>query len=132
MLVLQNTNLDFIFSQNKDVLGLFKNIKTLNISFNHIVYIPQQYFLSMDILETLNISFNSLYTVTDSLVSPRLHTLDIRYNRLSSLDQWFMDWVDRRHQQISGNFTLFLKGNNFSNLHSRLIVSPSHFFFKWR
>jgi hypothetical protein len=33
MLVLQNTNLDFIFSQNKDVLGLFKNIKTLNISF---------------------------------------------------------------------------------------------------
>ena len=113
MLVLQNTNLDFIFNQNKDVLGLIKNIKTLNIASNHIVYIPQKYFLSMDILETLNISFNSLYAVPDSLVSPRLHTLDIRYSRLSSLDQWFMDWVDRRHQQINGNFTLFLKGNNF-------------------
>jgi Leucine-rich repeat (LRR) protein len=113
MLVLQNTNLDFILNQNKDVLGFFKNIKSLNIASNHIVYIPQTCFLSMDILETLNISCNSLYTVPDSLVSPRLHTLDIRYNRLSSLEQWFMDWVDRHHQQINGNFTLFLKGNNF-------------------
>jgi hypothetical protein len=95
------------------VLGLFKNIKSLNIASNYIVYIPQACFLSMDILETLNISFNSLYTVSDSLVSPRLHTLDFRYNRLSSLEQWFMDWVDRHHQQINGNFTLFLKGNNF-------------------
>jgi len=113
MLVLQNTNLDFIFNQNKDVLGLFKNIKSLNIASNHIVYIPQKSFLLMDILETLNISFNSLYTVPDSLVSPRLHTLDIRYNILSSLVQWFMDWADRHHQQINGNFTLFLEGNNF-------------------
>ena len=64
-----------------------KNIKSLNIASNHVVYIPQTSFLSMDILETLKISFNSLYTVPDALVSPRFTHLRHSYNILLSLDQ---------------------------------------------
>lgn len=112
--VLKDANLDLTYREGKDVFRYFRNNTTnIDISNNHLMTLPRS-FKAITNLVYLNISHNSFRQFPIVLLSLNsIQSLDLRFNQLLALDQDTTNWIDGLHQQ-SGNFNLYLAGNEFS------------------
>ncbi|CAG2240985.1 unnamed protein product [Mytilus edulis] len=110
--ILKDSMIDETIRQNGDIFKLFPTVEKLDISYNNVFYLDEDSFSVNTRLKKLNMANNLLPTIPKAVMSlAHLNRLDIRYNRIQTIDQTLRTWLDANRE--NGKFHLLIKANSF-------------------
>ena len=110
--ILKDSMIDETIRQNGDIFKLFPTVEKLDISYNNVFYLDEDSFSVNTRLKKLNMANNLLPTIPKAVMSlAHLNRLDIRYNRIQTIDQTLRTWLDANSE--NGKFHLLIKANSF-------------------
>ncbi|VDI12412.1 Hypothetical predicted protein [Mytilus galloprovincialis] len=112
-LIMKESKLYEVLRTTKTIFKWFPNIRTLDISYNFILNIPNDGLGELRLLKHLNLSHNMLKSVPEVLISfESLIELDLSYNLLTTLQKSIRDWIDKQYKK-HGTFQVYLDKNSF-------------------
>ncbi|XP_060074946.1 toll-like receptor 4 [Ylistrum balloti] len=109
-LVIRDADLDRAFSNGNYIFRNVNHIDEIDMSSNHLNTLPKEALEGLECLQKITLTQNFLSEFPRGLFEmTNLTHIDIRYNKLLSLDKPARDWLDDRP-----NITLLLDGNRFT------------------
>ncbi|VDI42318.1 toll-like receptor 8 [Mytilus galloprovincialis] len=100
-----------LIPKNVSIFNWTTNLTLLDLSHNYLWYVGNKSFDGLHFMNSLNISHNMFQTVPRVIMSfVKLTELDLSYNLLSSLEDYFTIWINAQYKQF-GSFKLYLQGN---------------------
>ncbi|VDI30286.1 Hypothetical predicted protein [Mytilus galloprovincialis] len=113
-LILKHSRLDLTLSRSKKIFSLVPTVKRLDISYNHLWFLPIDAFNSNKHLRNLDMGFNLFSEVPIALHTlPNLEVLILKHNNLQTINKTFQQFFDVRNERIGASFQLKLSGNVF-------------------
>ncbi|CAC5423345.1 unnamed protein product [Mytilus coruscus] len=111
-LILKHARLDLTLSRGRKIFSLVPTIKRLDISYNHLWFLPIDAFNSNKNLRHLDMGFNlfseipiAVHTLTN------LEVLNLEHNNLQTINETFQQLFDWRNERTQASFQLKLSGN---------------------
>ncbi|CAC5413475.1 TLR8 [Mytilus coruscus] len=113
-LILKHARLDLTLRRSKQIFSLVPTVKRLDISYNHLWFLPIDAFNSNKHLRHLDMGFNLFSEVPIALNTlTNLEILNLEHNNLQTINETFQQLFDLRNERIQASFQLKLSGNLF-------------------
>ncbi|VDI57330.1 Hypothetical predicted protein [Mytilus galloprovincialis] len=113
-LILKHARLDLTFKRGKKVFSIFPTVKRLDISYNHLWFLPKDAFNSNKHIRHLDMGFNLFSEVPIAVHTlTNLEVLNLERNNLQTINETFQQFFDLRNDRIKASFQLKLSGNVF-------------------
>ncbi|VDI62524.1 toll-like receptor 8 [Mytilus galloprovincialis] len=111
--ILKNAMLGLTTGKTGKIFKLFPAVEKLDISYNNLWYLDENAFERNLNLSIVNIAHNLLPAIPIAVLDlPHLSKLDLRYNRLQTINKTFRDWMDQRSQIYEVTFNFLIEGNS--------------------
>ena len=121
--------------ENKMLLKLPPNLKTLNLHSNRITDLPENFLISQYNLETLTLNQNCLFRLPKKIKAPKLETLKLHQNKLKYLPENFGQYLCKlsnlnlSRNEITQLPKTFYKLSSLENLVLQLVRYLIFYFF---
>ncbi|XP_060074967.1 toll-like receptor 4 [Ylistrum balloti] len=110
-LVIRDADLDRAFSNGNFIFRNVNHLDEIDMSSNHLNTLPNEALEGLEFLQKIILTWNFLNDFPHGLFKmTHLTYIDIRYNKLLSLDKATRDWLDEKANGI----TVLLDGNRFT------------------
>ncbi|XP_050408757.1 toll-like receptor 4 [Patella vulgata] len=104
---------NFLSQHGKRLFSPLKNLESLDLSDNGLVFLPYDIFSSFVTLEVVNLAFNNLITIPDLTSLDKLDFIDLSHNSFTTLENKYRLMFDITAEN-NNEFHLSLWGNTFS------------------
>ncbi|XP_052070610.1 toll-like receptor 4 isoform X1 [Mytilus californianus] len=113
-LILKQARLGLTFKRGKKIFNLVPSVTKLDISYNHLWFVPNDAFNSNKNLCILNMGYNLFSEIPIAVMTlSKLSHLTLVHNSLQTINSTFRDWFDMQNKRLKTKLRLNLVGNVF-------------------
>ncbi|CAC5392721.1 unnamed protein product [Mytilus coruscus] len=113
-MILKQARLGLTFKRGKKIFNLVPSVTNLDISYNHLWFVPNDAFNSNSNLCKLNMGYNLFSEIPIAVMTlSKLSHLTLVHNSLQTINSTLRNWFDMQNKRLKTNMTLSLVGNVF-------------------